>query len=348
MEVVRPQAEGVLADEGPLDQAAGGGLVGEAGGLGGQLEVEGVQQRDRAQQVALVAGEVGQRAGDQGTEVVLEIGRGRGVAGAVQFDDGEVEVERQPVGAGGDHVPDGGGDERGTVGFEAAGEVVVAVLGGEVADQDLPAADGRGVGKETAGVGDVAGPGGDGKAGPGGGAGVVELALEGGLGPLQAGAAGDDEERVRHQPHDPLDEALQVAVGAVADVLEGVQQDHRRHLLVGREPGELPDEQVRVEGERLQVGIGLQQVGEPETGGERAYGLAPLAQRPRQGTGQRAGCRSDGAGQEQRQGDVGERGLHLLRHRLTEPGGQPAALEVEAPESQASARGTTQGVSTTH
>ncbi|WP_435243608.1 hypothetical protein [Streptomyces cucumeris] len=43
-----------------------------------------------------------------------------------------------------------------------------------------------------------------------------ELALEGDVGPLQAGAAGDDEEAVRQQPHHPLDEALQVAVRAVA------------------------------------------------------------------------------------------------------------------------------------
>lgn len=45
-------------------------------------------------------------------------------------------------------------------------------------------------------------------------------------------------------PHHPLDEALQVAVGAVADVLEGVQQDHRQDALVRREMGELPGQQV--------------------------------------------------------------------------------------------------------
>ncbi|MER7599449.1 hypothetical protein [Streptomyces hydrogenans] len=75
MEVVRPQAEGVLADEGPFDEAAGGCLVGEAGGLGGELGVEGVQQGDGAQEVAFVGGEVGEGAGDQGAEAVLEVGR---------------------------------------------------------------------------------------------------------------------------------------------------------------------------------------------------------------------------------------------------------------------------------
>ncbi|MGE7391725.1 hypothetical protein ACQKM2_40255 [Streptomyces sp. NPDC004126] len=98
MEVVGPQREGVVADEGPLDQASGCGEVGQAGGGGGQGEVEGVQQADGAQEVAFVGGEVGQGVGEQGREVGAEV-RGRGgAAGAAEVEeaqDGEVEVEGQ-------------------------------------------------------------------------------------------------------------------------------------------------------------------------------------------------------------------------------------------------------------
>jgi len=43
---------------------------------------------------------------------------------------------------------------------------------------------------------------------------------------VEAVASGDDEECVGHQPHDALEQALEIAVGAVAGVFEGVQQDH--------------------------------------------------------------------------------------------------------------------------
>ncbi|WP_351231321.1 hypothetical protein [Streptomyces sp. NPDC002133] len=75
MEVVRPQAERVLADEGALDQPHRGCLVARARGQGRQSQIEAVGQRDRAQDVPFVGGEVAERAGDQGGEVVVEVGR---------------------------------------------------------------------------------------------------------------------------------------------------------------------------------------------------------------------------------------------------------------------------------
>ncbi|MFD3760889.1 hypothetical protein [Streptomyces sp. NPDC058622] len=184
MQVVRPEPEGVLADEGPLDQPHRRGLVLESGGRGGQGQVEGVEHGDRAQHVALVGGEVGQGAGDQGGEVVVEVGRDRGVAGAAEFEeahDGEVKVEGQAVGAVGDGLADVGADEGLAVAGEAAGEVVVAVFGGEVTDEDLPP-----VARSGAGGTGSRHAGGGGQARPRGRSGVVQLTLEAGVSPLQA------------------------------------------------------------------------------------------------------------------------------------------------------------------
>ncbi|MFD9602671.1 hypothetical protein [Streptomyces sp. NPDC059970] len=128
-----------------------------------------------------------------------------------------------------------------------------------------------------------------GQAGPDGGAGVVELALQGGVGPLEAAAAGDDEERDRHQP-------FQVAVGPVAGVLEGVQQDHGHHGFLGRDPGELPGEQVRVVRLGVDVRLGVQEVREQGAAGQGAYGLAAFAQRGGQGASELADGAADGPG----------------------------------------------------
>ncbi|MFE9853640.1 hypothetical protein ACFYPN_33330 [Streptomyces sp. NPDC005576] len=300
-----------------------GAWWGECCDRGGQVQVEGVEQGDGAQDVPLVGGEVGEGAGDQGGEVVVEVGGVRGSAGAADFEEPhhrQIEVERKPVGAFGDGVADLGADERLSVAGQAAGEVVVAVLGGEVTDEDLLA-------------GSVRCPGGrdgsrQGQARPGTRSGVVELSLQGRVGPLEAGAAGDDEEAVGHQPHHSLDEALQVAVRPVADVLEGVEEDDRRHRLVGRQPGELVGQQVGVEGQRLEVRVGVQQVREACAAGERAYRLAPLAQRGREGGDDLADGCADGSGQQQCLGDVGECGLHLLAHRFAEPAREAAAVQV--------------------
>jgi hypothetical protein len=252
VQVVGPGSERVLADQGPLGQALGGGLVGQAGGAGDQVEVEGVQQGGGTRCVPLVGGEVLQGAGDQGWEVVGEVGGLDGAAGALQGEvvlDGEVEEQGQVVAALGDGLADGGGDERGAVGVgEAVGEEVLAVLGGEVADQYLPDAAGAGAGGGRVGAGGGYGAGG--QAGPGGGAGVVELPGQGLVGPLQPVAAADDEQHVGHQPDDVLQQPLGLAVGAVADVLEGVQQHHRDDGFAGRDLGEFPGEQVGVVGQR--------------------------------------------------------------------------------------------------
>lgn len=89
------RTEGVLADEGALGQPQGGAFVGEPDGAGGEGDVEGVQQAHRAQDVAFVGGEVGQGAGDQGGEVVVEVAGLRGVAAAAQFEEpGDGQVER--------------------------------------------------------------------------------------------------------------------------------------------------------------------------------------------------------------------------------------------------------------
>ncbi|MET7852273.1 hypothetical protein [Streptomyces avermitilis] len=88
-----------------------------------------------------VGGEVGQGAGDQSGEVVVEVAGLRGAAAAAQPEepgDGQIEVEGQAVRAGGDDLPDVLADEGLAVAGETPGEVVAAVLGGEVADQRLP------------------------------------------------------------------------------------------------------------------------------------------------------------------------------------------------------------------
>ncbi|MBP8534070.1 hypothetical protein [Streptomyces sp. MK37H] len=89
--------------------------------------------------------------------------------------------------------------------------------------------------------------------------------------------AGDDEERVRHQPDQALEEPFGVAV-AVAGVLEGVQQDDRDHRALGRQAADLPRQQVRVVGERLQVGVGLQEVGGAGAAGQGPGAFAAFAQ----------------------------------------------------------------------
>ncbi len=230
-------------------------------------------------------------------------------------------VQGQAVRVGGDDLPDVLADQGLAVAGEAAGEVVVAVLGGEVTDQHLPCRTG-------AGGGAGCGHGGVGESRPGGGAGVVELALQRWVGPLQAGASGDHPEGVRQQPHRPLDQPLEVAAGAVTDVLERVEQDDRHDLLAVGEADELPRQQVRVEGQCVQVGFGLQQVRQPGAARERAYGLAAFAQRTDEGAGDLADDRADGAGQHERLGDIGERGLHLLRQRLPEPRAQTCAPQI--------------------
>ncbi|MFI0169602.1 hypothetical protein [Streptomyces sp. NPDC017095] len=90
--------------------------------------------------MSFVGGEVGQGTGQQGREGVVGVG-GLGFAGAADVQeagDGQVQVEGQAVGAGGDHGPDGGFAEGPAVLGETAGEVVVAVFGGEVTDQVPP------------------------------------------------------------------------------------------------------------------------------------------------------------------------------------------------------------------
>ncbi|GHB78163.1 hypothetical protein GCM10010377_80460 [Streptomyces viridiviolaceus] len=107
------------------------GLVGQARGRGGEGEVECVQQADGAQDVPFVRGEVGQGAGDQGGEVVVEVGGGRLPAGAADLEEPhhrQVQVERQAVRPARDDLPDLAADEGLAVAGEPAGEVVVAVL----------------------------------------------------------------------------------------------------------------------------------------------------------------------------------------------------------------------------
>lgn len=104
--------------------------------------------------------------------------------------------------------------------------------------------------------------------------------------------------------------------------------NHRHDPACGRELGDLPGQQMRVVGERVDVGFGLQKVGQSCTPGEGSHGLAALAQRPYERAGHFAVDRSDGAGQQQRLGDVCEHGLHLLRQCLPGPGGQAAAAQV--------------------
>lgn len=96
VEVEGPQAQRVLANEGALGQPHGWAFVGETGGPGGEGDVEGVQQAHRAQDVVLVGREVGQGAGDQSGEVVVEVAGLRSAAAAAELQepgDGQIEME---------------------------------------------------------------------------------------------------------------------------------------------------------------------------------------------------------------------------------------------------------------
>ncbi|MBP8534071.1 hypothetical protein [Streptomyces sp. MK37H] len=179
VQVVGPDRVRILGDHRPFDEPACRGLVGQACRLGGQVQVEGVQEAGAAQDMALVGGEVGQGAGDEGGEGVVEVVGGGSAAGAADLEeacDGQVQVERQAVRALGDDRADVGADQRLAVLGEAACEVGVAVLGGEVADQVLAIAAG-GLGRLFC-LGC--------EAGPGVGAGEVQLSLQSGVGPRQA------------------------------------------------------------------------------------------------------------------------------------------------------------------
>ncbi|MCX5346083.1 hypothetical protein [Streptomyces atratus] len=203
--------------------------------------------------MALLRREVRQRAGEQGREGAVEVGRGGSAAGATDLQvagDGEVEVEGQAVGPGGDRCPDVSVDEGPALDSEPLGEMGLAVLGRQVSDQVLASGVFTGTGR-----GD--GPGGP-QSGPGDGAGPVELSVEARVGPLQAAAPGEDEERAGHEPDQPLQEPLKVAV-AVRGVLEGVQQDHRRHRLLRGQPAQVPGQKMRVVRQGFQVRGGLQQ-----------------------------------------------------------------------------------------
>ncbi|WP_347878466.1 hypothetical protein [Streptomyces subrutilus] len=114
----------------------------------------------------------------------------------------------------------------------------------------------------------------------------------------------------------------------VSDILEGVEQDDGHRLLVRGQLGELPGQEVRVERQRVQVRLSLQQVLQPGAAGQCPDRLTAFAQRLDQGTGEGSDGGADGAGQKQCLGDIGERGLHLLRHRLAEPRGQTTAVQV--------------------
>ncbi|MFD3760890.1 hypothetical protein [Streptomyces sp. NPDC058622] len=67
-------------------------------------------------------------------------------------------------------------------------------------------------------------------------------------------------------------------MGAVSDVLERVEQDDRHRLLLRGQLRELPREEVRVEGQGVQVRLGLQQVLQPGAAGQCPDRLAAFAQ----------------------------------------------------------------------
>jgi hypothetical protein len=110
-------------------------------------------------------------------------------------------------------------------------------------------------------------------------------------------------------------------VGAVADVLEGVQQHDEGGRLLGREPGEVPGQQVGVVRERVDVGVGLQQVREPLAPGERRHVLPVLPQRTHHRPQALPHERAERARQGDGLGDVPEHRLHLLGQR--HGGGEP-------------------------
>ncbi|MER5769289.1 hypothetical protein [Streptomyces sp. NPDC001985] len=211
------------------------------------------------------------------------------------------------MGAGGDRRPYTGLDEGPAVLDQAAGEVVVEVLGGEVADQVLtPARPGC-------------------EAGPCGRAGPVELAVQRRVRPRETAAPADHEQHVRHQTHQALQQAFQVAV-PVGGIFEGVQQDHRGDLVLRGQPAEFPREQVRVVGESLQAGDGLQQRGRVRAAGQGAGAFAALPQPLHRSPGDLPG--RGPAGQLQQGGGLAHRGLHLLGQRGAEASHQPGAPHV--------------------
>ncbi|MGW4304064.1 hypothetical protein ACWEHT_30415 [Streptomyces sp. NPDC004646] len=96
VQVIRPQAGGDAANEGPLKQTQNWGVAAGSGACSGQGCVEGVEEAGRAQDVTFVGGEVGESAGDQGGEVDVEVGRLRGAAGAADLEKahgGQVQLQ---------------------------------------------------------------------------------------------------------------------------------------------------------------------------------------------------------------------------------------------------------------
>lgn len=232
MQVVGPGGGRLVLDEGSVQQARERGLVLLACCLHGQRYRPGVQEADRAQCLAFGWGEVAQGAGDECGKVLLEVCGARIPALAPQFQVAagcQVEVEGQSVRACCDGVPDRLVDQWLSVGTEAVDEVVLAVLCGEVAHEYLPGSD---VGIAQSGPCALACP--------------VQLSLQTGIRPLESVAAGDDEQGVGHQPYDALDQALEVAVCAVADVFERVQQDDQEGLLLPGHPGQVPRQKMGV------------------------------------------------------------------------------------------------------
>jgi hypothetical protein len=84
------------------------------------------------------------------------------------------------------------------------------------------------------------------------------LALQACVVPRQPIAPGDDEQRIRHEPHHALDEPFEIAMRTVADVLEGVHQDDRRRAMLAGQPVEVPGKEVRIVAECLQVRLRFQ------------------------------------------------------------------------------------------
>ncbi|WP_411086857.1 hypothetical protein [Streptomyces sp. 061-3] len=211
---VPPGRGGVGVNEWPLNQVEGGRVVVEAGRGGGQFDREGIQQADGTQYAAYVRGEVTERTRDKGGEVEVELAGGRGaVVAAVEVEephDRQVQVERRTVGVRGDQVAGAVVHQRSPGDGQPLAQVDLAVLRREVADRVLTRFLGGAADQQRPAL----------RGGP------VELAFEFGVVPLEPVGAGDDEEGVRHEPHHALDQPLQIAVYAVADILEGVQQNN--------------------------------------------------------------------------------------------------------------------------
>lgn len=259
------QVVGVVVGEKGAPQEPGDRSVGKSRLTGAeQIRIHTVDERSGADQIALLPGEIADRTRRHGGERSAEITDTGLASTGEQFRvvrHGQVQVQGQPLSSGHDALTHVRRHHRCSVAGESCAEVTVCVGGRQVSHEVLAR-----LGTRVAVV----------QVGPAVRTGVVEFAHGRVVRPGDAVAPGEDEQGVRHQEDAALEEALGGAVLPAVDELEGVEEDaHLRAGAPARQPLQVPGQQVGEEGQRLVVGIRLDQFGE-----ELAFRQEPAGTHP--------------------------------------------------------------------